>query len=194
MPLVGFRAIILSTSTILKIFSLWLILPQIKGINVPSAYIETTIPSYYTARSARSVLQISRQISTQEWWDNGHSGFQLYTAMETVNEIQRGDSELAKARLKMMHEIEILPLTDESANLAKLLVDKRIVPEKAAADAVHIAVAATHKMDFLVTWNFKHIANPHIRDKMRLEVEAFGARMPIMCNPEELSQNDYDSK
>lgn len=157
---------------------------------MPSAYIETTIPSYYTARGARSILQASRQLATREWWDGGCSGFKLFTSTETLNEAREGNPEMAAERVNLLHGIAILPVTVEAAALARLLVASGLVPEIASPDAVHIALASVHQIDFLVTWNFKHIANPFIRERMRWKINEAGHRMPVMCSPEELLSED----
>ena len=65
-----------------------------------------------------------------------------------------------------------------------------LVPAVASPDAVHIALASVHGIDFLVTWNFKHIANPRIRERMRTTINEAGYRMPVMCSPEELLNDD----
>jgi len=158
-----------------------------------TAYIETTIPSYYTARNARSILQASRQLATQEWWDGGCSGFDLVTSTETLNETGEGDPEMATERLALLRGLRVLPVTSETADLARLLVASGLVPEIASPDAVHIALASVHQIDFLVTWNFKHIANPHIRERMRTKINDSGYRMPVMCSPEELLNDDETS-
>lgn len=104
-----------------------------------TAYIETTIPSYYTARNARSILQASRQLATREWWDGGCSGFELVTSTETLNEASEGDPNMATDRLAVMWGIRVLPVTGEAADLARLLVNSGLVPDIAAPDAVHPA-------------------------------------------------------
>lgn len=155
-----------------------------------TAYIETTIPSYYTARNTRSILQASRQLATREWWDSGCSGFDLVTSTETLNEAGEGDPDMAKARLDLLKNMRILPVTEPAAGLARKLVASGLVPAIASPDAVHIALASVHQIDFLVTWNFKHISNPHTRERMRTRIKDSGFRMPVMCNPEELLNDD----
>ncbi len=158
-----------------------------------TAYIETTVPSYYTAKDARSILQASRQLATREWWDAGCSGFELVTSTETLNEAREGDPAMANERLTLLRGIRVLPVTSEAAALARLLVASGLVPDVASPDAVHIALASVHQIDFLVTWNFKHIANPHIRERMRTRINAAGHRMPVMCSPEALLNDDETS-
>lgn len=155
-----------------------------------TAYIETTISSYHTARNARSILQASRQLATQEWWDGGCSGFELVTSTETLNEAGEGDPDMATERLALLRGLRVLPVTREAAELSRVLVATGLVPAIAAPDAVHIALASVHGIDFLVTWNFKHIANPHIRERLRARINDSGFRMPVMCSPGELLNND----
>lgn len=97
---------------------------------------------------------------------------------------------MATARLALLHEMRVLPVTDGVADLARVLVATGLVPVIASPDAVHIALASVHQIDFLVTWNFKHIANPHIRERMRTKINDSGYRMPVMCSPEELLNDD----
>jgi len=127
---------------------------------------------------------------TQEWWDEGCSGFDLVTSTETLNESGEGDPKMASARLRLLQGIRILPVTESAAELARRLIASGLVPAIASPDAVHIALASVHGIDFLVTWNFKHIANPHIRERMRTTINDSGFRMPVMCSPEELLNDD----
>jgi hypothetical protein len=75
---------------------------------MPSAYIETTVPSYYASKNARSLIQASRQLATREWWDSGCSGFELVTSTETLNECDEGDPERAKERLGLLKRDETI--------------------------------------------------------------------------------------
>ena len=157
------------------------------------AYIETTIPSYYVARPSMNVIQAFRQASTRSWWDGGCSGFDLFTSREVLEEAQLGDAEMARQRLELLVALPRLELTEQVGILARDLVQAGLIPEKAASDAIHIAVACVHQMDYLVTWNFKHIANPYTRDRLQTMVADTGFRLPVMCSPEELIQYDEDT-
>ncbi len=159
---------------------------------MPTAYIETTIPSYYVARPSNSLIQAARQASTREWWDGGCSGFDLVTSLETLDEIGRGEEKMALIRRSLLAELRLLAVTNEVIALAASLVMQGIVPTKAASDAIHIAVASVHRIDYLVTWNFKHIANPFSRDRLRTAVTDAGYPLPVMCSPDELLQNNED--
>lgn len=157
-----------------------------------TAYIETTIPSYYVARPTGSLYHATRLAATREWWDRGCSGLTLYTSLGTLDEVGKGDPQMADERLRLLQGIPLLPVSGEVLDLAHSLVSSGIVPQKAAPDALHIALASFHGIDYLVTWNFKHIANPFLHDRLRGMVIRAGFTMPVMCSPEELLQNDED--
>ncbi len=159
---------------------------------MPTAYIETTIPSYYASRPARDVVQIARQSATRQWWDGGYSGFDLFTSQEVLDEAGRGDPEQASKRLEMLAEIPVLEFNSEVEDLARALIVAGLVPSSVASDAVHIATASVHGVDFLVTWNFKRIVNPHIRQRLRKEVALSGYVLPVLCTPEELLNDEDD--
>jgi hypothetical protein len=160
---------------------------------MPSAYIETTIPSYYVARPSTNVVQASRQESTRVWWDGGCSGFELFTSREVLEEAKLGDPEMARQRLDLLVGLRRLELTAQVGSLARELVEIGLIPEKAASDSIHISVASVHQMNYLVTWNFKHIANPYTRDRLRTIVADAGFRLPVLCSPEELIQYNEDT-
>jgi hypothetical protein len=155
-----------------------------------TAYIETTIPSYYVARPSLNLIQVTRQATTRQWWDEGCSGFQLFTSQEVLDEVGRGEPAMAADRLNLIRDVALLDVTTEAGELSRRLLASQIIPAKAASDAVHIAVASVQAMDFLVTWNFKHIANPFIRARLRHAVADFGAQLPVICTPEELLKDE----
>ena len=100
---------------------------------------------------------------------------------------------MALARQALLARVQLLSVTDDVIALASKLVTSGLIPAKASSDAIHIAVASAHGIDYLVTWNFKHIANPFSRDRLRAAVAAEGFKLPVMCSPDELLQNDEDN-
>jgi len=160
---------------------------------MPRAYIESSVPSYYVARPSRQIALLAKQQATRDWWDGGCSELDLVTSLETLDEIARGEADKALERVGLVSSLAVLETTDAAIDLAEDLVRAGIVPEMASSDAVHIAVASVHAVEFLVTWNFKHIANPFLRVRIRERVIAHGFRMPTMCSPQELlNENEYD--
>jgi predicted nucleic acid-binding protein len=151
-----------------------------------SVYVETSVLSYYTARLSRDIVTAARQTITQEWWDEARERYEIYISSMVLEEAKTGDHEAARKRLTAISGLPILEINKAAEDLAKHLVDEQVVPENSAEDALHIAVATVHGMDFLLTWNFRHINNAEMKAKIRATIEALGYECPIICSPEEL--------
>ena len=152
----------------------------------PRLYIETTIPSYLVARPNPDVQIASHQAATLLWWDAHCSDFDMYISGAVIREVSRGDPEMAAARLAKIKPFPILPPTPESQELARRLLTENIIPSKAADDATHIALAAAHKMDFLLTWNCKHINNRFTVRRIERACAISGFACPVIATPTEL--------
>ena len=103
-----------------------------------------------------------------------------------LREARAGDPQLAAQRIALAAGLLLLAITDDVVILAEALVRRGPLPLKAATDAVHIAVAAVHAVDYLLTWNCKHIANAEMRHRVLAVCEGHGHRMPVICTPAEL--------
>ena len=114
-------------------------------------YIETTIPSYYVARPSDHLIQAARQAMTRKWWDQGCSGLEAFISQETLDEIGRGDQNMAMQRIDLMKNVRVLEISREATEMAAILISKKIIHENGLTDAIHISVATMHGMDFLVT-------------------------------------------
>src|SRR2546430_224175 len=125
-------------------------------------YLETTIPSYLTSRPSRDLIIAGHQELTREWWEKRKGTFELYISQLVVDEASAGDPFAARERLKSLQDLPLLEITPEVTELAIGILASGKIPRKAATDAAHIAVAAVHGMDFLITWNCVHIANAAI--------------------------------
>ena len=149
-------------------------------------YIETTIVSYLTAWPSRDVIVAAHQQITDEWWRTKRQFFELFASQLVLREAQAGNENMAQRRLSALEEVELLEVTEEALALAEDLLSKGPLPRKAEEDAVNIAVAVTNGMDYLITWNCKHIANARMRDKIEQVCRANGYKPVIICTPEEL--------
>jgi hypothetical protein len=151
----------------------------------PTVYIETTIPSYLTAWPSRDLVRAAHQQITREWWAR-RDRFDLYLSRLVVQECQAGDQVAAADRLATLAGIPLLEQTVEAGQLAQALVRGVPLPEKAGADALHIAIAAFHGMQYLLTWNCTHIANVMLRPQIEAVCRAAGCEPPLISTPEEL--------
>jgi predicted nucleic acid-binding protein len=159
----------------------------------PRVYVETTVPSYLTAWPSRDLVRAAHQQITTEWWAS-RAAFELYTSRLVVQECQAGDSQAAADRLQAIKGIPLLEQTPDTASLAEALLEGVPLPERAAADAVHIAIAAVHGLDYLLTWNCTHIANVTLRPQIEAVCRAAGYEPPLICTPEELPAGRPDDE
>jgi len=149
-------------------------------------YIETSVISYLTARPSRDLITAAHQQLTLDWWENRRFHFDLYISQLVVREASAGDEDAAKRRLNVIEIIPLLELNERSLALTRSLIEEGPLPEKASEDALHIAVATVHGMDFLLTWNCKHIANAEMRNLITEVCRSYGYEPPVTCTPEEL--------
>ncbi len=149
-------------------------------------YIETSVVSYLTARMSRDLIVAGHQQITQEWWDTRKEDFDLYVSQLVVHEAGGGDPDAAQRRLSVLEDIQSLEMNQQVIELANIFVRERVLPATSAEDAIHIAVAMVHEMDYLLTWNCKHIANAEIRKAINEACRNAGHMVPTICTPEEL--------
>ena len=109
-----------------------------------------------------------------------------------VLEAGSGDPDAVRDRMEVLEDIELLDATEDAENLARSLIGSGAVPPQAAEDAAHIAIAATSGVDFLVTWNFRHIANATMRARIEQVCRQAGFEPPVICTPNELLEADFE--
>ena len=151
-----------------------------------SVYIESSVISYLVARPNRDVVVAARQAITETWWQNQRAESDLFVSALVVQEIAQGDVAVSEKRLKAVENIPFLATSPEAQRLAEDLLAKGAVPANSEEDALHIAFAAAGGIEFLLTWNFKHINNAQTKAYITTVVESHGFACPIMCSPEEL--------
>ena len=149
-------------------------------------YIETSIVSYLTARPTSDLLAAAWQKATVDWWETQSGRFDLYTSDATMEEAGRGDTDAAARRLEALSGIPILELTDSVTDLAKALLQEGALPPTALDDALHVAVCAVHSVDYLLTWNFRHLDNAETKPVIRRVCVTQGHAAPEICTPQEL--------
>ena len=153
---------------------------------------ETSIISYLAARPSRDLITAAHQQVTHTWWRERRSDFDLYVSQAVLDEAASGDPEAAMRRAELLAELPILDITPDAAELAAALSERVPLPPRAAADAAHIAIAAYHGIDFLLTWNSAHIANAELRPRIEEACRHRGFRPPVLCTPDELMGESDD--
>ena len=151
----------------------------------PKVYVETSVVSYLTAWRSRDIVIAGNQETTREWWDR-RGDFQLFISQFVVEEASAGAPEAASRRLDALTGLPLIDIGAEVEAIAGGLRPRASLPAKARLDALHIAVATLGGMDYLLTWNCTHIANPAFRPRIEAVLRSFGYEPPVICTPLEL--------
>jgi hypothetical protein len=152
-----------------------------------TVYVETTVVGSIAGRLHPNPLIAARQEASRKWWSNARSQFQLFVSQLVVDECLAGDPDAAQERVDELTEIPRLQITDAAKHVADALMDRKAIPASEPRDALHIGIAAAHGVQYLVTWNFKHIANATLRDRINEVCRDVGYEPPIICTPEEIA-------
>ena len=156
----------------------------------PRLYLETTIPSYLVARPSLDVRLLADQQATREWWELARHNYDLFISESVLLEVSRGDATFAAARLAALRDIPVLRDVPLAAELTQRLLDEAIIPPQVAEDATHLGLAAAHGMEYLLTWNCRHINNPMLRRRIERVCAACGLECPVICSPVELLKGE----
>ncbi len=150
-------------------------------------YVETSIASYLTARPSHDLIRAAHQQITRDWWE-ARSVFELYTSQVVLDEAGAGDPDAAARRIASLAGVPLVELTPETGLLAREILRQGGMPATAYVDAVHVALAAVHGLDYLLTWNCAHIANATLRSRIEMICRTTGFEPPVICTPVELAQ------
>ena len=153
-----------------------------------TVYLETSIFGYLTARSTANLILAANIKVTQDWWDIRCSDFTIYASELVEDEAARGDKVVANCRLNLLKSIVFLDITEEAIELAGKFLQQSNLPPKASNDSLHIALATVYGLDYLLTWNCKHMANAQIQKKLSQISSQLGYQLPVICTPYELME------
>lgn len=152
----------------------------------PTLYLETSVVSYLVARPSSHIQVIAHQQLTHDRWNDRRHAFAINVSEVVLLEAGRGDPELAKRRLEIVAPFPVLKLSPRVAELTATYLSELKIPERAARDAAHLAFAAAYRIDYLLTWNCRHIAHTEVRRRLRESNARLRAWTPVICTPEEL--------
>jgi predicted nucleic acid-binding protein len=154
----------------------------------PTAYIETTVIGHLVGRLLNDPIVAGRQAVTRLWWPTAVAEYRLFVSKVVSDECASGDPDAARERLEVLNSMEFLAATLAVDELASRLIANHAVPNTEPRDAVHIALAAVHGMEYLVSWNFKHIVNPKTRSLIEQVCINAGYTPPMICTPDEIME------
>ncbi|MEI6084737.1 MAG: type II toxin-antitoxin system VapC family toxin [Verrucomicrobiota bacterium] len=151
-----------------------------------TVYLETSFVSYLVSEPGRDVIVAGHQAITREWWQFERHKFTCFVSQVVRDEASLGDAEQVRRRLDAIAQLAELPALPAAESLTMALVESGVFPAKAVRDAAHVAIAAAAGVDYVLTWNCKHLANEQVRRRAAEIVAARRLQMPKICTPEEL--------
>ncbi len=157
-----------------------------------TVYVETSIISYLRQKPSTQVVLAARQLLTHQWWNDERTNYQLVASQFVIDEASAGNPTLAAERLQLLAGIPLLPLDAAIADIADEIMSRAILPEKARTDALHIAAVAHHRIQYLLTWNCRHIANARILPRIHNVLNDLLLPVPVICTSEEMVGNDSE--
>ena len=157
-----------------------------------TVYIETSIVSYFRQQPSTQVVMAARQVLTHQWWDNERTKYELVTSQYVLDEASAGDPLLAAESLESLDGIPLVSLDAEIEVIANEIMSRAILPPKASVDALHIAAVAHHRIEYLLTWNCRHLANAKILPRIHEVLNVLGIPIPMICTPEEMVDDDSE--
>jgi hypothetical protein len=156
-------------------------------------YVETTVVGHVVGRLHSDPLVAARQQVTRAWWATAPQRYKIVLSQLTVDECGDGDPDAASERLDAIRDLPLLDQTKDAESLADLLIARLAVPASQPRDALHIGTAAVHGVQFIATWNFRHLLNPHLQNKIADTCREAGYNSPVICTPEQLRATENDS-
>ena len=155
-------------------------------------YLETSFISLLVGNPSRDLIIAGNQQTTQDWWRLRRAQFVCVASTEVVREAGDGDPREVLKRQGILGQLTILPFSSEADRRMRALLATRALPPKAQADAAHLAIAAASAVDYLLTWNCRHLANAQILTRLEQEAQRLGWKLPKVCTPAELMGDSSD--
>ncbi len=146
-------------------------------------YLETSFVSACVTDRDDTASMYRRQVST-EWWKGQRGKHELFVAQEVVAELSHPDFRHRGDATALIHGIPLLPVDEEVRGLARILVRERVMPGPMAGDAIHAAVATVHRMEYVLTWNVRHLANANKLEHLRTICRRVGYVPPQIVTPD----------
>jgi predicted nucleic acid-binding protein len=156
-------------------------------VEKPKVYLDTNIISAYWYEG-NDVAAAARRFYTSEWWNTERQLFAVYVSVTTINELRAGSFRRQADCLKMVRALPRLPITRHTKHVLDELAKVRLLPETKTGDALQMAVSAAHQMDYLLTWNYAHLANPVAQERLEVICRGLGLRAPLVVSPETIPQ------
>ncbi|HWL93322.1 MAG TPA: PIN domain-containing protein [Phycisphaerae bacterium] len=154
-----------------------------------TVYLETSFVSACVSRRKDAPSAYRRQIST-EWWDTQRHKHDLFTSLEVIDELEDARHRQKDAALKLIEGVPLLNIDEEVRGVAQILVNDRVMPGPLSGDAIHVATAAMHHIEYIISWNVRHLANPNKMAHLRVVCRRIALIAPQILTPDLLWENE----
>jgi hypothetical protein len=155
----------------------------------PTVYIETTIPSYYYDGRPELTPDIAR---TRQWWDHERVDYECFISQIVWAELTEGEYPNKEDCLALIADVSVLSITDEIERIAAVYRAQSLMPRLPSRDSLHVAIASFYRMDFLLTWNCRHLANANKVKRLRELNLEMGLSIPQLITPDQLQPLEDD--
>lgn len=152
----------------------------------PTVYLDSSVPSYWLEPESDDPIVHARHLTTRRWWADELPRFEVRVSQYVLDELSQGDPKRAARRIELVGNFALLDLTEEVIQAAEFYVANFAMPRRDVRDAFHLAFASVYEVDYLVTWNYAHLANASKRKHIETLNQRLRLISPVICSPEEL--------
>jgi predicted nucleic acid-binding protein len=156
-----------------------------------TVYIETTIPgAYYDERD--DVVSRFQRYQTRLWWTAHRGKYELYTSDAVLAELRQGAFPAREDALRLLENMPVLPVSDDIHGVVQAYLAHQVMPRGHMGDSFHLAFASVYGLDYLLTWNCRHLANPAKVAHVTVINRRLGLLTPTMLTPQMLVEEAAD--
>lgn len=157
----------------------------------PTVYIETTIPSYYCDTRPDMQRDI---LCTRQWWDEERGRYECFISAIVLEELSAGSYAAREQCLRLVEQLPLLAVAPEVGRLASIYQAEGLMPKPPVRDALHLAIASHYRMDYLLTWNCRHLANANKTPRLQRLNRDLNLSLPLLVTPAMLQpwENDHE--
>lgn len=151
----------------------------------PSVYLDTSIISAYWYDGG-DIASIARRLKTREWWDLERTNFSVWSSSIAEKELRGGKYPRQLDCVRTARRMRYLPVLHTCEQLADELLAARVIPATKGVDALHLAIGTAHGVDYLLGWNYAHLANPVTQQQLIVFCRTRDLRPPLLVSPESI--------
>jgi predicted nucleic acid-binding protein len=156
-------------------------------VDKPTVYLDTNIISAYWYEG-NDLAAAARRLHSREWWNEERKHFSVYVSVTTINELRAGSFRRQADCVKMARALPRLAMTRKAKHVLDELLKSRLIPVTKPGDALQMAVSPAHEVDYLLTWNYAHLANPVAQERLEVVCRGLQLRSPLLVSPETIPQ------